>query len=106
MGLDGFAIFVIACERYILITNWQIHRKFLNVRRFVYVSVGFVVLSFLINTGARLTGDVLPMFGCCYWALDTNKQLDYILSMPISTVTMMSIIYFNLYIVHFVWKKN
>ena len=35
IGLDGFAIVAIACERYIVITNWQIHRKFLNVRRWV-----------------------------------------------------------------------
>ena len=104
--LDVLAIFLITCERYLLITNWQLHRKYLGVRRQVYVSAGCVILSFVINTASFMTGEVLPMYGSCYWALDTNKKLDYLLTIPIYTIVLLVIIYCNSCTVLFVWRHK
>ena len=95
VALNPTAIFIIACERCLLITNWQLHRKHLSVRKHTYMLPGCTFLSFIINTGSLLTGDVLPMYGSCYWALDTNKELDYILSLPMYTIVLVIIMYCN-----------
>ena len=53
-----------------------------------------------------MKGEVLPMYGSCYWALDTNKKLDYLLTVPIYIIVLLLIIYCNSCTVLFVWKHK
>ena len=89
-----------------LIANWQLYRKYLSIWTQVYVSAGSVLLSFVINTGLLFTDDVLPMFGSCYWVLDTNEELDYIFIVPIYTIILVTIIYCNSCTVLSVWRQK
>ena len=106
IALDSIAVFIIACERCLLITNWQLHRKWLSVRKQIYVSLFGIFGASVIPTASSLAGDVLPMYENCYWALISEKLVPYILLIPTYTIFSTALICCNLRIVHFVWKHK
>ena len=106
IALDSIAVFIIACERCLLITSWQFHRKYLNVRRQIYVSLFGAFGSLIIPTASSFAGDVPPRYGSCYWALISDKLVPYILLIPTYTIFLTALICCNLRIVHFVWKHK
>ena len=106
IALDSIAVFIIACERCLLITNWRLHRKWLSVRKQIYISLLGTFGALICPTASSLAGDVLPMYGNCYWALISEKLVPYILLIPTYTIFSTALICCNLRIVHFVWKHK
>ena len=106
VALNPTAIFIIACERCILITNWQLHRKHLSVRRQIYISIGGVIFASIIPTVSVLAGDVQPRYGNCYWALNTEKTIPNFILIPMYLVFLSILIICNSRVVYFVWKQK
>ena len=105
-ALNPTAIFIIACERCILITNWQLHRKHLSVRRQISVSILGVIFASIIPTVSVLAGDVQPRYGNCYWALNTEKTIPNFILIPMYLVLLSILIICNSRVVYFVWKQK
>ena len=106
LALSATSKIIIACERCLLITNWQIHRRYLSVRRQIYVSVGIVIFALIVPTFSLLAGHVSPMYGNCYWALNTDKPIPNFVLIPAYLIFLFILIRSNLSIVHFVWKQK
>ena len=112
VGLNFGAALLIAIERCVLVTSFKLHRKFLTVKRQVYLCIAFSVCLLISATIYTLMVDSGLRFGDCYAILKMShlksrlRLILYILIMTPFALVTCCIAYCYLRICHFIWKQR
>ena len=73
VGLNFNAVFLIAIERCFLVTSFKLHRKFLTIRRQVYLCIAISMCLLVLATIYMLKVDSGLRFGDCYVVLKISQ---------------------------------
>ena len=112
VSLNFCGVFLIAIERCFLVTSPKLYKKFLTVKKQVYLCIAFSICILVFATIYILLVDSELRFGDCYPTLKISqlkaslRPILYITIMTPFSVATCSIAFCYLRICHFVWKHG